>query len=106
MREVISWISGTKDVKPVIAESREITALGEVVAAPDALKVLRASRSLDAARQLTQGEEVRLLTHVRKAGFHLDEALKDAHRHKPSPLIESALTRVEDTLRDLRKALK
>jgi hypothetical protein len=106
LREFVSWVGGTKETKPVIAESREITTLGEVVASPEALKVLRATRSLDAARQLTQGEEVRLLTHIRKAALHLDEALKDAHRHRTSAILESALTGVEDALRGLRKVLK
>ncbi len=105
LREFVSWIAGTDDQSPVISDSRELTTLGAVVSAPQALALLRVSRNLEAARQLTAGEETRMLEHLAKASYHLDEALKDAHRHKKSKKVESGVRRCEETVAALRKVL-
>jgi ParB-like nuclease family protein len=105
LKEFVSWIAGSEDRPAVISDSREITTLGEVVAAPQALSILRMSRNLESAKQLTGGEETRLLQHLLKASYHLDEALKDAHRHKRSSRVSSALQRCDETISELRKAL-
>lgn len=105
LKEFVTWIAGSEDQPPVINDSREITTLGEVVAAPAALSLLRMNGSLEAARQLTSGEENRLMQHLMKASYHLDEALKDAHRHRKSRRIESAFRRCDETMAELRKAL-
>jgi hypothetical protein len=103
--EFVSWIVGTNDKPPVISESRQITALGEVVESREALALLRVSGSLEIARQLTGGEEARLLGHLGKASFHLDEALKDAHRHAKSARAQALLERCESTLAQLRRSM-
>ena len=105
LKEFVSWIAGVDEQSPVISDSREITTLGAVVAAPPALALLRVSRNLEAARQLTAGEETRILEHLTKASYHLDEALKDAHRHKKAKKVDVGVRRCEETVAALRKAL-
>jgi hypothetical protein len=105
LKEFVSWIAGADEQSPVISDSREITTLGAVVAAPPALALLRVSRNLEAARQLTAGEETRILEHLAKASYHLDEALKDAHRHKKAKKVDVGVRRCEETVAALRKAL-
>ena len=105
LRELISWVSGAGHEPAVIGESRHITSLGEVVANPDALALLKSSRSLAVATQLLPGEEVRLLEHLAKAGYHLDEALKDAHRHRKSKKVPSAVARCDEALAALHQLL-
>ncbi len=105
LRELLSWLVGVDDEAPVISDSRQITSLGEVVAAPAALSLLRVSRNLGSARQLVGGEETRLIEHLTLASFHLDEALKDAHRHKASERVDATVRRCEGTIAELRKAI-
>lgn len=105
LREFVSWIAGTDGEPAVISDSREITSLGEIVKAPAALSLLRVSRSLLAASQLVGGEETRLLDHLARASFHLDEALKDTHRHKSSERVQAMVLRCEETMAQIRSSL-
>lgn len=105
LREVISWVTGSADEPAVLGDSRHITSLGEVVANPDALALLKSSRSLTLASQLIAGEEVRLLEHLAKAAFHIDEALKDAHRHRRSKKLTPAVERCDQALAALHKLI-
>lgn len=105
LKELISWLVGVEGAAPVISDSRQITTLGDVVASQPALSLLRVSRSLSSARQLVGGEETRLLEHLTKASFHLDEALKDAHRHKSSARVQETIGRCEGSLVELRRAI-
>jgi hypothetical protein len=106
LRDVISWISGIDSEPSVLGDSRQITTLGEVVSNTDALALLKSSRNLSLAQQLLPGEEARLLEHLAKAAYHLDEALKDAHRHRKSKKVASAVTRCDESLDALHQLLK
>jgi len=51
LRELLTWVFGVGATKPVIADSREISKLGNVVDTEVGLKALRAGESLDSAIQ-------------------------------------------------------
>src|SRR5262249_12011739 len=56
--ELFSWLFGDDQNEPAIKESRQISQLGEVVTAPEALKVLRRTRNLDEALLMSGGTKV------------------------------------------------
>jgi len=85
LEELIGYIHGTSKVPAVITDSRQQARLGEILESPDALEYLRRTRSFELAYALTRGEERRLIKNLQGASISLDEALKDAHRHKDSP---------------------
>ncbi len=105
LRDLISWVSGVDGTPSVIGESRDITALGEVVANPGALELLRSSRSLSVARQVVAGEEIRLIEHLNKAAYHLDEALKDVHRHRKSKKVVQVVQRCDEAMTALHQLM-
>lgn len=84
LKELIGYIHGTREVMPVITDSRQLARLGEILESPEALDYLRRSRNFELAYALTGGEERRLIKNLKNASLYLDEALKDAHRHKES----------------------
>jgi hypothetical protein len=102
--ELIGFIHGTRKVPRVLNDSRQLTKLGEVLENEDALRQLRLSRNLDLAHSLTGGEERRLLDNLSAAGFYLDEALRDAHRHTESERVSELLLRCAQTLRQILKS--
>ncbi len=98
LEDLVGYIHGTETLKPVIRESRELTQLGEVLASKPALANLKLRRNLDRAWELTSGEIRRLLDNLASASYYLDEALKDAHRHKGDPKIETMVNRCAQTM--------
>jgi hypothetical protein len=93
LKEVIEYVHGTKDVIPVITDSRQITMLGEVLESKPALSYLRVNRNLLAAWQLTGGQENRLVGNLQSAAVYLDEALRDSYRFKGSEKARDAVLR-------------
>lgn len=61
LSELTSWLFGSEDGQKVIAETRDLSALAEVIRFPAALTELRASRRLAAAYALTPGPPKRIL---------------------------------------------
>lgn len=54
LKEVISWVFGDEDAEPVITDSRQMSALGNVVASEVGLAALRSGKNLDEAKQQVQ----------------------------------------------------
>jgi hypothetical protein len=69
--ELASWLYGVDGKDKVIAETRNLTELAEVLRAPAALEELRRSRDLSAAYALTPGPPKRLLKQLATAVGHL-----------------------------------
>lgn len=69
--ELSSWLYGSDHGEKVIGESRDLTALAEILRAPKALRELRRSRDLSAAYALTPGPPKRLLKQLAQAVGHL-----------------------------------
>jgi hypothetical protein len=98
LEELIGYIHGTNKAQAVLTDSRQLTKLGEVLSSKPAYNLLRNSRNLDQAFQLTGGEERRLIDNLNQASFYLDESLRDAHRHKGSSSVASAVKRCAETI--------
>jgi len=103
LEELIGYIHGTEMVKPVIKDSRELTQLGEVLSSKPALDNLRLTRNLDRAHELVAGESRRLLDNLASASYYLDEALKDAHRHKADAKVKAMVRRCAQTVAQITK---
>ena len=103
LEELIGFIHGTNKASAVMTDSRQLTKLGEVLSEERAYKYLKINRNLEQAYQLTSGEERRLLDNLEHAGYYLDEALSDAHRHKTSLKVTSAVKRCTETLLEILK---
>lgn len=98
LKELIEWIHGTEDAKPVIKESRELKLLAEILQSKTALQNLREGRKLDEAHSLTISEEVAIVTSLNIASYNIEDSLKYIHRHKDDPKINRALYRCTDSL--------
>lgn len=103
LRELIEFVHGTKEVAPVLTDSRQLTMLGEVLASQEAYNYLRISRNLISANALTSGEERRLIRNLQSADLYLTEALKDAHRYK-DPKVVTQVERCAITLFEILKS--
>lgn len=71
LAELSSWLYGSGDGEKVIAETRDLTALAEVLRAGPALEELRRTRDLSAAYALTPGPPKRLVRQLAVAVGHL-----------------------------------
>jgi hypothetical protein len=71
LAELSSWLYGSNGDEKVIAETRDLTSLAEVLRAPAALAELRRTRDLSAAYALTPGPPKRLVKQLAIAVGHL-----------------------------------
>ena len=101
LEEIIGYIHGTKEIPPVLHDSRQLTQLGQILENREALANLRISRNLDEAFALAGGEETRLIESLQSASFHLDNALRDAHRHTRSLKVRELVKRCRDTMKEI-----
>lgn len=106
LRDVIGYIHGENDAKAVISDSRQLSRLGDVLTSKDGLSALQKTRDLDIAWRASGGEERTLLINLETASFHLDEALKSAHRHQDSPNVVALIKKCEGTIIRLIQSLK
>lgn len=81
LRELITWIYGDGETEPKIGESRDISKLGNVVAADAGLAALRRGESLEVAIQTVKDAEAdprgRLMLRLRTGKNSLASALED-----------------------------
>ncbi|WP_315095400.1 hypothetical protein [uncultured Cellulomonas sp.] len=81
LRELITWVYGDGEIEPVVAESRAISKLGNVVASEPGLAALRRGESLDVAIQTVKDHDEdprgRLLRRLRTGKNALAAALED-----------------------------
>jgi hypothetical protein len=102
--EVFSWLFGDDQFEPVIKDSRQISSLGEVVASPGALKVLRRSRSLEDAMMASGGVHERLLKRLRASIQALQQAELDIENFRSDSEVIEALHECNEVLSRLRSA--
>lgn len=85
LHEVILWVFGSKrgNVKPVIADSREISRrLAPAIGNPESLKYLRETRDLEAACERAGGEREYLLKQLSNARRAAERALATSPQFK------------------------
>lgn len=102
--ELLSFIYGDGDGKTkVITESRDITKkLAPVLANNAAAQYLRENRNLEAAYEMSDGEETMMKRALVNASRNLDKALGVAHRNRSTEIIEESKKCVETANRVLK----
>lgn len=100
--EVFSWLFGDKDNEPVISESRQISDLGQVVASPEALEVLRENRNLEEALMASGGVRTRLLKRLSAALTGLEKAELDIENYRDDNEVREALDACSEALARLK----
>jgi hypothetical protein len=105
-RELLAWMFGTQKAAPVLKDSRELRKLGKVLANSATVDVLRSTRNLDYAFELSGGEEQRLIEFLTKASYFLDQALPMVVRHRNSDKVAQAIERCRETLLAVEKLLR
>lgn len=103
VKDFFEWAFGTSEKDAVLKDSRELRKLGTVMASARAVEVLRSSRDLDYAFELSGGEERKLIENLNAASYNLDQALPLSIRHKSSKDVASALLKCRDTLAAILK---
>lgn len=98
VKELFQWMFGSPTDPPVLKDSRKITEFGQVLESVDGVRALRSGADLDSAFLLVGGERMRLIDHLSRASFHLDEALRDAHRHAGAREVERFIRRCWKTI--------
>ena len=101
LKEVLLWMFGSKDRLPVLKDSRQITNLGRILKSKKATEALRDGNDFEYALQTLEGEEHRLLDHLRKASYQLRQALSDVHLHKEKEEVESFVQICWQTMREI-----
>jgi hypothetical protein len=84
VEEFFEWAFGDNETEPVLTDSRDLRKLGTVLASTRAVEVLRSSKDLDYAFEISGGEEKKLLENLNAASYNLDQALPLSIRHKKS----------------------
>ena len=103
LQYLMSWLFGDQQYPPVIKESRDITNyLCHVVENPNALKHLQRTRDLEAAYDLSDGEEQMLLRYLAYANRKLEAVLGLVHRHRTEEVL-GEVTKCADTAKQLLK---
>lgn len=104
--ELLSWIFGVDEQKPVIDESRDLTELGIVLQDTTATKVLQRTRDLEEAYLVSPGQRDDLAKRLRKAETLLRTTLPDVENQSDDDEIVDWVNRCNKAVRGLLKAVK
>jgi hypothetical protein len=100
--ELFSWLFGDAEHKAVISDSRQISALGDVVSSDEALKVLRATRQMDEALLASGGVRDRLRRRLAAARTALEKAELDIATFRDDADVQGDLERCAEALARLQ----
>lgn len=99
------WLFGDGNRKRAIKESRDITNfLSHIVQSDDAVRVLNDTWDVQAAFDISGGEEALIRTYFTRANMNLEKVLGILHRHK-SDLIKKEVERSADTIETMRSII-
>ncbi|NKX92685.1 ParB N-terminal domain-containing protein [Sanguibacter hominis ATCC BAA-789] len=109
LKEVISWVFGDEDAEPVITDSRQMSALGNVVASDVGVGALRAGKSLDEAKQQVQNAGMdpreRLLKRITAATNALGAASDDLAEYASDSQVIGLLSDLEALVESMRNVV-
>jgi hypothetical protein len=109
LKEVISWVFGDEDAEPVITDSRQMSALGNVVASEVGLAALRSGKSLDEAKQQIQSAGMhpreRLIKRMAAATNSLTAAADDLAEYAGDEEIVRLLSDLESLVDSMRNVI-
>jgi len=107
LNDLISWLYGDGQKRPVISESRDITRyLTHVVESAEAVEHLRQTRDVEAAYELSGGEEQMVIRYLVLANKKLEGALGVIHRHKKSVDVIKQVNQCIETIKRLEETVK
>ncbi|GAB3052891.1 hypothetical protein GCM10027053_11490 [Intrasporangium mesophilum] len=109
LKEVISWVFGDEDAEPVITDSRQMSALGNVVASEAGLAALRGGKSLEEAKQQAQNAGMdpreRLVKRMTAAANALGAAGNDLAEYATDKQVVSLLSDLESLVESMRNVI-
>ncbi|MCL1870852.1 MAG: hypothetical protein FWF90_10630 [Promicromonosporaceae bacterium] len=109
LKEVISWVFGDEDAEPVITDSRQMSALGNVVASEVGLSALRSGKSLDEAKQQVQSAGMdpreRLVKRITAATNALGAASDDLAEYASDKQVVGLLSDLESLVESMRNVV-
>jgi len=107
LQNFIEYLHGTTEIEPVFTDSRNISRLGEILASPEARKILHTTRDFELAYRSTGGEERTLIYNLETAHIGLTEAYKTVYRYcenkQVTKLVELCFGTMEQILRSCPK---
>jgi len=109
LREICLWVFGSKKggIKPVIADSREISKLlAPTIANKESLEHLRATGDLQAAFERVGGERDYLTRQLTSATRAVERALAVSHQFGGDTALVSELDRLESAVKALGRVLR
>ena len=105
MKDLMVWMFGTEEEKPVINESRDITNyLSHIVASPDAIAYLKAKNDIVGAWDRTDGEEKMVMRYLGTANSKLENVLSVVHRHRTLEVV-SQVEMCDETIKAILKVV-
>lgn len=109
LKELLSWIFGDEEVEPVISDSRQMSALGNVVSSEVGLAALRAGKSLEEAKQQVQSAGLdprdRLVNRLSAATRALSAAGDDLAEFAADPQVIALVSDLESLVESVRSVL-
>lgn len=108
LKYLFSWLYGEGVKVPrVLKESRDITNyLSPIIKSPIALAHLKATRELTDAYDRSGGEELLLLTYLKKSNAFLGKSMPFINKNKSSEDVVSELKNIQDTIETIFKIIK
>jgi len=104
--ELTGWLYGANGHTKVIAETRDLTELAEVLRAPSALAELRRSRDLSSAYALTPGPPKRLLKQLAVAVGHLRSVANSAELIVGQARTEELVSELNDLTTEIAEKVR
>lgn len=99
------WLFGDGNRKRAIKESRDITNfLSHIVESEDAVRILNDTWDVQAAFDISGGEEQLIRTYFTRANTNLEKVLGILHRHKTN-LIKKEIDRSAETIETMRSII-
>ncbi|MEU0266536.1 hypothetical protein [Nocardioides sp. NPDC006303] len=109
LKELISWVFGDEESEPVITDSRQMSALGNVVSSEIGLSALRAGKSLDEAKQQVQSHGMdpreRLIKRMTAATSALSAAADDLAENAGDSQVIALLSDLEALVESMRNVV-
>lgn len=97
------WLFGSKDIPPVVRESRLVDDFGRILESSKAVEYLErtARPSFDLAHQLAGGDEPEIVRLIEQAADNVSAALSRAHRYAKSKPLREAADRLNEDVSQL-----
>lgn len=104
LKNLIELLHGTSEISPVFTDSRNIYRLGEILAVPEARKILQTTRDFELAYRSTGGERWTLIDNLERASISLTEAYKTAYIYCEDQKVKHLIKRCAATIKQILRS--